>query len=146
LQDELLSARSEFRVGRWIEMAKARGNTQEEKNLYEWNARVQITTWGNRYCADTGKLRDYAHKEWNGLLKDYYYPRWVKYWSVLQDEIDGKLPVMPTGNSSTKPDDNPAMNIDWYAMEEPWTLSHNIYAADSTGDPIEIAKRIFSQL
>ncbi|MBP5418684.1 MAG: alpha-N-acetylglucosaminidase [Bacteroidales bacterium] len=146
LQDELLSARSEFRVGRWIEMAKSLGNTQEEKNLYEWNARVQITTWGNRYCADTGKLRDYAHKEWNGLLKDYYYPRWVKYWSVLQDEMDGKLPVMPTGNSSTKPDDNPAMNIDWYAMEEPWTLSHNIYAADSAGDPIEIAKRIFSQL
>ncbi|MCQ2237180.1 MAG: alpha-N-acetylglucosaminidase [Bacteroidales bacterium] len=146
LQDELLSTRPEFRVGRWIEMAKSHGNTQEEKNLYEWNARVQITTWGNRYCADTGKLRDYAHKEWNGLLKDFYYPRWAKYWSVLQDEVDGKLPVLPTGNSSTKPDGNPAVSIDWYAMEEPWTLSHNIYPVEADADPIETAKRIFSQL
>lgn len=146
LQDKLLSARSEFRVGRWIEMAKSLGNTPQEKDLYEWNARVQITTWGNRYCADTGKLRDYAHKEWNGLLKDFYYPRWAKFWSVLQDEMDGKLPVLPTGNSSTKPDDNPAMLIDWYAMEEPWTLSHDVYPSVGEGDAIELAKTIFSEL
>ena len=145
LQDELLATRSEFRVGHWTEQAKSIGNTKEEKDLYEWNARVQITTWGDRYCANVGKLRDYAHKEWNGLLKDYYYPRWEKYWEVLQDEMDGKLPVMPTGNSSTKPDDNPAMNIDWYAMEEPWTLDHTPYPATAEGNPIEVAKRIFTQ-
>lgn len=56
---------------------------------------------GNRYCADIGKLRDYAHKEWNGLLRDFYYKRWEKYWQVLQDQLDGKLPVLPVGNSST---------------------------------------------
>lgn len=46
LQDELLSTRPEFKVGTWIEMARKKGFTQEEKDLYEWNARVQITTWG----------------------------------------------------------------------------------------------------
>ena len=147
LQDKLLKTRSEFRVGHWTEQAKKLGNTQEEKDLYEWNARVQITTWGNRYCADTGKLRDYAHKEWEGLLKDFYYPRWVKYWSVLQEQIDGKAPVLPVGNSSWLKNslDNPALNIDWYAMEEPWTLDHTPYKAEGEGDVVAVAKEVFKE-
>ncbi|MDO4216196.1 MAG: alpha-N-acetylglucosaminidase, partial [Bacteroidales bacterium] len=43
LQDKLLNTRSEFKVGRWIEMARQKGLTLEEKDHYEWNARVQIT-------------------------------------------------------------------------------------------------------
>lgn len=148
LQDDLLKTRSEFRVGHWTEQAKSLGNTQAEKDLYEWNARVQITTWGNRYCADTGGLRDYAHKEWEGLLKDFYYPRWAKYWSVLNDEIDGKLPVLPVGNSSMLKNskDNPALTIDWYAMEEPWTIDHTPYSAEAEGDPIKVASSIITEV
>ena len=140
MQDKLLGTRKEFKVGNWIQQARNLGITPEEKDLYEWNARVQITTWGNRYCADIGKLRDYAHKEWNGLLRDFYYKRWEKYWQVLQDQLDGKLPVLPVGNSSTPTADNPAMTIDWYALEEPWTLAKNTYAASAEGDCIEVAK------
>ena len=81
-----------------------------------------------------------CHKEWNGLLRDFYYKRWEKYWQVLQDQLDGKLPVLPVGNSSTPTADNPAMTIDWYALEEPWTLAKNIYAASAEGDCIEVAK------
>lgn len=147
LQDKLLNTRSEFKVGRWIEMARQKGLTLEEKDHYEWNARVQITTWGNRYCADTGKLRDYAHKEWQGLLKDFYYPRWQKYWQILQDELDGRLPVLPVGNSSWLKycQDNPALTVDWYAMEEPWTLAHNPYVAAGEGDLIAIAKLVVTE-
>ena len=147
LQDKLLKTRSEFRVGHWTEQAKKIGNTQAEKDLYEWNARVQITTWGNRYCANIGKLRDYAHKEWEGILKDFYYPRWAKYWSVLEEQIDGKAPVLPVGNSSwlKNSQDNPALNIDWYAMEEPWTLDHTPYGAEGEGDLVETAKEVFKE-
>lgn len=73
LQDQLLGTRKEFKVGTWIEAARSAGQTQEEKALYEWNARVQITTWGNRVAADQGGLRDYAHKEWNGILKRFLF-------------------------------------------------------------------------
>lgn len=45
LQDKLLAARPEFKVGTWIEKARNLGTTPEEKDLYEWNARVQVTTW-----------------------------------------------------------------------------------------------------
>lgn len=129
-QDRLLGTRSEFRVGRWIEQARNLGTTPEEKDLYEWNARVQITTWGNRVCANDGGLRDYAHKEWNGLLKDFYYKRWAAYWQTLQDVLDGK----------------PMVELDYYAMEEPWTLAHNPYASQPEGDCVSVAKEIFNKV
>lgn len=129
-QDRLLGTRSEFRVGRWIEQARNLGTTPEEKDLYEWNARVQITTWGNRVCANDGGLRDYAHKEWNGLLKDFYYKRWAAYWQTLQDVLDGK----------------PMVELDYYAMEEPWTLTHNPYASQPEGDCVSVAKEVFNEV
>lgn len=46
MQDRLLATRPEFKVGRWLESARNLGSTEEEKDWYEWNARVQITTWG----------------------------------------------------------------------------------------------------
>ena len=129
-QDRLLGTRSEFRVGRWIEQARNLGTTPEEKDLYEWNARVQITTWGNSVCANDGGLRDYAHKEWNGLLKDFYYKRWAAYWQTLQDVLDGK----------------PMVELDYYAMEEPWTLAHNPYASQPEGDCVSVAKEVFNEV
>lgn len=129
-QDRLLATRSEFRVGRWINQARSLGNTPEEKDLYEWNARVQITTWGNRECADKGGLRDYAHKEWNGILKDFYYKRWEAWWKMLQGVLDG----------------GEMQDIDWYAMEEPWTLQHNPYKTEAEGDCIDTAREVFSLL
>ena len=129
-QDRLLGTRSEFRVGRWIEQARNLGTTPEEKDLYEWNARVQITTWGNRVCANDGGLRDYAHKEWNGLLKDFYYKRWAAYWQTLQDVLDGK----------------PMVELDYYAMEEPWTLAHNPYTSQPEGDCVSVAKEVFNKV
>lgn len=129
-QDQLLATRSEFRVGRWIEQARSLGTTPAEKDLYEWNARVQITTWGDRVCANDGGLRDYAHKEWNGILKDFYYKRWAAYWQTLQDVLDGK----------------PMVELDYYAMEEPWTVAHNPYPAKGEGDCITVAKEVFNKV
>ncbi|NMA75161.1 MAG: alpha-N-acetylglucosaminidase [Bacteroidales bacterium] len=127
MQDQLLGTRQEFRVGNWTQQARKLGNTREEKDLYEWNARVQITTWGNRECADNGKLRDYAHKEWNGILKDFYYKRWASYWKTLEDQLNG----------------HPEVIIDFYAMEEPWTLETNPYTEEPEGDCVDVATEVF---
>lgn len=129
LQDKLLGTRKEFRVGNWIQQARSLGNNEEEKNLYEWNARVQITTWGNRTSADNGGLRDYAHKEWNGILKDFYYKRWEAYWKTLNDVFDRK----------------PLVTLDYYAMEEPWTKAINSYSAEPEGDCVETAKAVYEE-
>lgn len=128
LQDSLLATRPEFRVGRWIEYAKDAATNDDEARLYEWNARVQITTWGARKNANEGKLRDYAHKEWNGLLRDFYYPRWEAFFNSLDNELNG----------------GEATEIDYYAIEKPWTLARNHYDSQAQGDVIETARNVFA--
>ena len=130
LQDKLLGTRPEFRLGRWIEEARNLGKTAEEKDLYEWNARVQITTWGNRICADNGGLHDYGHKEWQGLLKDFYYLRW----STFMKSLASQLSLQDTPR------------IDWYGLEESWTLQKNPYSSKAEGSPIDVAKEVIDYI
>ena len=153
LQDKLLGTRTEFRVGHWTQDALNAGKTAEEKKLYEWNARVQITTWGNRYCADTGGLRDYAHKEWQGLLKDFYYVRWKSYFDALAAQMKAQTAPQPEllggGPNATKtaaelfamalPQE---VKLDYYALEEPWTLDQTPYSAAPEGSPVDVAKEV----
>ena len=130
LQDKLLAARPEFKVGTWIEKARNLGTTPEEKDLYEWNARVQVTTWRNRVAADEGGLRDYAHKEWNGLLRDFYYNRWKVWIDRQKAQLNGA----------------PVKAIDFYAIEEPWTKQTNPYSSQAEGDVIEVAKEVYAKI
>jgi len=153
LQDELLGTRPEFRLGHWTQAAISCGTTAKEKKLYEWNARVQITTWGNRFCADTGGLRDYAHKEWQGLLKDFYYKRWKTYFDALQAQMEAQLKPQPEllggGPNANKTSAElfamalpQEVKIDWYAIEEPWTLQQNAYSAQPKGNALTVAENI----
>lgn len=157
LQDKLLATRTEFRLGHWTEAARSLGTNAAEKDLYEWNARVQITTWGNRECADKGKLRDYAHKEWQGILRDFYYPRWDTYMKALADQMEAHsrpdLNALGGGPNSNKTSTElfemarPAgPEIDWYAMEEPWTLRTDEYSATPEGNPVDMAKEVIKFL
>lgn len=129
-QDRLLSSMPDFMVGGWIRSARNLGQNEQERNHYEWNARVQITTWGNRSAAESGGLREYAHKEWNGVLADFYYPRWKAYFEALAATLDGK----------------PMKDIDFYAMDEKWTLLHNVYPYEAQGNPVEFAQTAFNNV
>ena len=130
-QDRLLGTRPEWMVGRWIgdalalAEAVAPGDTAV-RALFERNARMQLTTWGDRACADGGKLHDYAYKEWNGLLRDFYLPRWQAFF-----EAEAREP----GSGST---------LDWYALEEPWTRRTDPYPSVPQGDPVDMARLVFT--
>ena len=104
-QDRLLSTRKEFSVSSWLNAARSLGTTEEEKRLYEWNASVLITVWGDSIAANQGGLHDYSHREWSGLLKDLYYQRWKAFFEQKQAELDGK----PAGQE-----------INFYGMEKAW--------------------------
>ena len=129
-QDRLLSSMPDFMVGGWIRSARNLGQNEQERNHYEWNARVQITTWGNRSADERGGLREYAHKEWNGVLADFYYPRWKAYFEALAATLDGK----------------PMKQLDFYAMDEKWTLLHNVYPYEAQGNPVEFAQTAFNNV
>ena len=129
-QDRLLSSMPDFMVGGWLRSARNLGTNTQERDHYEWNARVQITTWGNRSAAEYGGLREYAHKEWNGVLADFYYPRWKAYFEALAATLDGK----------------PMKQLDFYAMDEKWTLQHNVYPYEAQGDAVEFAQTAFNNV
>lgn len=126
LQDRLLSSRPEFMLGSWLQQARNLGTTPEEKQLYEWNARTLITVWGDRNAADNGGLRDYSHREWSGLLRDFYYPRWKAWFDELEKRMDGSAP----------------QQIDWFALEEPWTRLQNDYPAVPQENAVEVAGEV----
>jgi len=132
-QDRLLGSRKEWMVGAWIAQAldKAEAVAPGDaavRALFERNARMQITTWGDRACADGGKLHDYAYKEWNGLLSDYYLPRWLAFFEAEERE---------SGSGAS---------TDWYALEAPWALRTDPYPAEPVSDPVATAREVCKKL
>lgn len=125
-QDTLLATRTEFMLGPRIAQARSLGITPEEKDQLEWNLRTQITVWGNRQCSDEGGLHDYSHREWSGMLADFYYPRWQAWIDSQQQRLEGK----------------PAPAIDFFAMEEAWTRRHNPFPVKSAFDAVTTVQRI----
>lgn len=126
-QETLLNTRPEFMLGTWVNQARKLGKIDEEKDLYEWNARTQITVWGNRTSAYM--LNNYAYKEWAGILKDVYYPRWKTFFDNLEANLNGKG----------------LQKIDFFAMDEAWTRQHNLYSSTPSGDPINTATYIYNK-
>ena len=126
LQDELLGTVPDFHLGRWLDRALKLSDDSAERNNYNFNARVQITTWGSRQPSERGKLHDYAHREWQGLLADYYLPRW-QHW------FDWRL-----SNWGSDPQSAP----DAFDMEFPWSHQSNPYPSTPVGNPVATARRI----
>ena len=97
------------------------GYTEEEKKLCERNARAQITYWGPDSPSAAG--RDYAYKEWSGLLQGFYLARWTMFIDDLDARLQGK----------------PAHDIDYFAFEKKWTEERNDFPVDPSGDPVHAA-------
>ncbi len=70
--DDLNSHHPHATLAHWLRQARKLGKTTEVKDYYEMNAKRLITTWG-------GSLNDYACRNWNGLMWNYYAKRWEIY-------------------------------------------------------------------
>ena len=97
--DRLLGSMPDFRMGKWAgaarDIAKESGidvmnggawtANPSDANWLEANARMLVTTWGNNGAAtNQGGLRDYGNREWQGLISDYYRPRWVRFFNDMK--------------------------------------------------------------
>lgn len=125
LQDRLTGSRKEFMVGPWIESALKMAANPSEYPYYRDLASRLITTWGNRYAANKGGLRDYSHREWNGILRDLYYTRWKYFFDQIN--TTGIIP----------------MNVDYYDMENEWVTGNTQYATSPVTDPVEMASEVY---
>lgn len=129
-QDKLMNTIPDFMLGRWINDARSLGTTQAEKDLYEKNARLQVTTWGPLASANGSGLRDYSNREWGGLLKDYYYERWKLYFDRIKA-------------GTATPTQTAFFNMEYAWATTPTTTEPYPYTSQS--DPIETAIEIFGK-
>jgi alpha-N-acetylglucosaminidase len=128
--DALLATRREFLLGRWLEAAKAMGDTATEKFLYEHNARNLITTWGNRDC----RIRDYACRQWSGMMSGFYRPRWERFFGEVEKAmIEGR-------EFDQKAFDTLSKNWEWN-----WTFGTETYPTLPYGNAVITAQRLHAK-
>jgi alpha-N-acetylglucosaminidase len=121
--DLLLSTYKSFMLGSWVEAAKNAAPNENEKALYEWNAKTLITAWGDEKVAHEGSLLDYASRRWAGMMKDYYLPRWKLYFDNTRNKMLGK----------------PGIAIDYYNFSDNWARENKTYPTEPVGDPVEVS-------
>uniref|UniRef100_A0A034WY69 Alpha-N-acetylglucosaminidase n=1 Tax=Bactrocera dorsalis TaxID=27457 RepID=A0A034WY69_BACDO len=126
--ETILATNMDFSLSRWLEAAKNLGRTPVEKQLYEMNARNQITAWG-----PNGQILDYATKQWSGVVIDYYRPRWALFLQMLQKSLE----------SNKKFNEEAFKRTVSQEIENPFSISTKVYPSEPVGDSFTVAQRIF---
>ena len=119
--DRLLATRKDFLLGPWLADAHNCGLTNEEKDLYEQNARDLITLWGDAH----NRLHEYSNRQWSGLLNDFYKPRWQQFFNQVRSDW-------------THFDQN-AFDENIKQWEWQWVLSKDEFPVNPQGNSAEIA-------
>ena len=66
--EKILATDAHFLLGNWIAAARQWGNTTQESDWLEWNARMQVTLWGSLE-ANNAAISDYASKQVSRLFR-----------------------------------------------------------------------------
>jgi alpha-N-acetylglucosaminidase len=128
--DSLLGTREDFLLGKWLSDARSWGITEEEKDLYEVNARDLVTLWGGKDCP----LHEYSCRQWSGLLTGFYKPRWKMFFDYVDSCMQNHTKInMPIFDQQIK---------EW---EWQWVHDHGSYPAKPSGDPVAVAKALYKK-
>lgn len=144
--DTLLGTQPEFLFGKWIADARGWGETAAEKDLYEKNARMLVTTWGP--VQPDAVQYDYSNRQWSGLLKGYYKIRWLKFLNYLKAQAsdNNRFKQQDLRMSYGRPaNDANKFYEDLSRWEQEWCNSHQRYPDQPKGDPVLIAKQLYKK-
>lgn len=144
--DTLLASRPEFLLGKWLENAKRCATNESERNQYERNARLQITVWGPG--APDAMLFDYANKQWSGLIRGYYSPRWKKFLNYLALQPAGEERF--TGHNLKTEYERPSDEANAFyrelsRWEQNWCNQTESYPETPKGNTLKIAADLFAK-
>lgn len=128
--ERILATHSSFLLGTWLRSARAMGSTQAERQLFEINARNQITLWG-----PTGQIVDYAMKQWSGVVGDYCLPRWQLFIDVcVKSMVDGKPINMERFREKL-----------FKEVENPFQLHAKSYSTEVKGNAVVVSKELYGK-
>ncbi|MEV0847473.1 alpha-N-acetylglucosaminidase [Streptomyces sp. NPDC049954] len=126
LLERLVATDADHLLGRWVEQARVWGADGAEKDRLQYDALSLLTTWGTREGADAG-LRDYANREWSGLVGGLYRLRWSTYFQELARALEeGREPAA----------------VDWFALEDRWTRAPGRLHVEPQGDTYLVAGEV----
>ncbi|MFI7672319.1 alpha-N-acetylglucosaminidase TIM-barrel domain-containing protein [Actinophytocola sp. NPDC049390] len=122
LLDRLLGTNEHFLLGTWQREARAQAADDREAAALDYDLKSLITLW-----ATGTDLQDYARREFNGLVGDYYAHRWRLYFDSLATALD----------SGTQP-----APIDWLAVAEEWSNAGTRFPDRPRGDSYAVAAEV----
>lgn len=128
--DRLMATNEAFLLGKWINDARSWGTTEEEKRLYEKNARDIVTLWGGKDAF----LHDYASKQWAGLFNGFYKKRW----QLFIDEVDRCISQNQVYQHDIVDERIRSWEWEWVNASEP-------YPDVPVGNAIEISKEMYTK-
>jgi Alpha-N-acetylglucosaminidase (NAGLU) C-terminal domain/F5/8 type C domain/NPCBM-associated, NEW3 domain of alpha-galactosidase len=124
MMDRLLAADATSLFGVWQRQADAWAATPAETQALEHDLRTLVSIWSEDH-----PIQDYAGREWNGLVGDYYGPRWQLFFDALRT-------ALRTGA--------PPQAVDWHAVAADWAGKDTRYRSTPTGDAYAEAQEIAS--
>lgn len=112
--DRLLASHPLLRLERWTGMARKAGQTAEEQERFVGESRRLVSTWGGP------SLADYSCRVWSGLIRDFYIPRWEKFFEAKRN----------------------GTSFDFRTWDESWHAGKEISPVEPFDDPLEAALRL----
>lgn len=127
VQDKLLASDPDFMLGTWLAHVKGWASNPDEDAVLYYDARSILTTWGDRKASEGADLHDYGNKDWSGLTRDYYRPRWQAFFATLDASLASH---------------QPPEHIDWFARGDAFNHAKQVYSATPSGDAYTLAKQV----
>ncbi|KAH8281857.1 hypothetical protein KR054_003357 [Drosophila jambulina] len=124
----ILASGRNFLLGNWLEQAKRVAPDPEDLSNFEFNARNQITAWG-----PDGQILDYACKQWSGLVRDYYRPRWRLFLEDVTVALHSQRPFNGTAFKEKVSQQ----------IELPFSEKRDIYPVEPEGQTWFISQNLF---
>lgn len=133
---------------KWMQDARAMEGSPADKDLYAFSAACQVTQWGHNY--NRPRIYEYAWKEWGGLIRGYYVPRWQKLHAALAESLEKGTPWQNEDTVKSKDYGRPALRAtpflsalaDW---EDRWIASGHRGTVFRPGDPVAESRRILAK-
>lgn len=129
--ERLVATDATHLLGRWAADARAWGSTREEQDRLAYDNLSLVTVWGERAAANDGGLRDYANREWSGLVGGLYRLRWKTYFERLDAALKSGGELEP---------------VDWFALEDAWIRDPGRLLTQPKGRTEREAERVHARL
>jgi alpha-N-acetylglucosaminidase len=127
--EQLAATHRQFLLGRWLADARRWGDTVQEKNRMEWNARRILTVWGSG-----NNIRDYSRRNWAGMFSTFYRPRWVKFIKAMEQ-------ALRSGSAFDEAETNQTL-LEW---ERAWTEKNEVLPVEPQGDYLAVSQMLWNK-